>query len=43
MNNAHALRRRMPRIGIAALLTAALSALVLSACGGDNVPGNAVA
>jgi foldase protein PrsA len=43
MNNAHALRRRMPRTGLAAFLLAALSALALSACGGDNVPGDAVA
>ena len=37
------LRRRMPRTGFAALILAALSALALSACGGDSVPGNAVA
>ncbi|HEV2062736.1 MAG TPA: peptidyl-prolyl cis-trans isomerase, partial [Solirubrobacteraceae bacterium] len=43
MHNAIALRRRASRGGLAALIVAALSALALSACGGDNVPGNAVA
>src|SRR5918992_472492 len=42
MNYAHILRR-LPRTGLAALFAAALSALALSACGGDSVPGNAVA
>ncbi|HEV2812872.1 MAG TPA: peptidyl-prolyl cis-trans isomerase, partial [Solirubrobacteraceae bacterium] len=35
--------RRTPRNGLAALAAAALSALALSACGGDSVPSNAVA
>jgi foldase protein PrsA len=43
MNNADALRRRMPRIGLATLSALALSVLALSACGGPDVPGNAVA
>jgi foldase protein PrsA len=43
MHNLISLRRRAPRGGLAALFVAALSALALSACGGDNVPGNAVA
>src|SRR5687767_3666194 len=43
MNNADALRRRMPRIGLATITALALSAVALSACGGDSVPGNAVA
>src|SRR5688500_18877190 len=43
MNNADALRRRMPRTGLAALFTLALSVLALSACGGDSVPGDSVA
>jgi foldase protein PrsA len=43
MIDTETLRRRMPRSGLAALLVAALSALALSACGGDSVPGNAVA
>ncbi|HYH89398.1 MAG TPA: peptidyl-prolyl cis-trans isomerase [Solirubrobacteraceae bacterium] len=42
MNYAHTLRR-LPRAGLAAVFAAALSALVLSACGGDSVPSNAVA
>jgi foldase protein PrsA len=42
MNNAPILRR-LPGTGLAAILVAALSALALSSCGGDNVPGNAVA
>jgi foldase protein PrsA len=43
MNHTDTLRSRKPRIGLAALLAAALSALALTACGGDSVPGNAVA
>jgi foldase protein PrsA len=42
MNIADTFRRRMPRSGLAAILLA-LPAIALSSCGGENVPGNAVA
>ncbi|HEV2999595.1 MAG TPA: peptidyl-prolyl cis-trans isomerase [Solirubrobacteraceae bacterium] len=42
MNSADTLRRRVPRLVLAAL-SAALLALTLAACGGDSVPSDSVA
>src|SRR4051812_12689727 len=43
MLNADTLRRRQPRRALATICAVVLPVLALSACGGDNVPGNAVA